>query len=105
MGSMPMPANAMTPDEMLRAYAERKRSVSGPGYHMTQIASLPMMAIEIPGSPMSSSQQQHGVGVMSQNTGGSIRSLTGQGFGNRANSVAGESGSIGGAGSPYGGMF
>jgi len=104
MGSMPMPANAMTPDEMLRAYAERKRSVSGPGYHMTQIASLPVMAIDIPGSLMSSSQQ-HGVGVMSQNTRGSIRSLTGQGFGNRANSVAGESGSIGGAGSPHGGMF
>jgi len=104
MGSMPMPANAMTPDEMLRAYAERKRSVSGPGYHMTQIASLPVMAIDIPGSLMSSSQQ-HGVGVMSQNTRGSIRSLTGQGFGNRANSVAGESGSIGGARSPYREMF
>jgi len=104
MGSMPMPANAMTPDEMLRAYAERKKSVSGHGYHMTQITGLPMMTTEIPGSPMSSSQQQHGVGMMSQNTRGSVRSLTGQGFGNKANSVAGDSGSIGGAGSPYGRM-
>jgi hypothetical protein len=31
MGSMPMPANVMSPDEMLRAYAERKKGAVSPG--------------------------------------------------------------------------
>ena len=72
MGSMPMPANAMTPDEMLRAYAERKKSVYG--YPM---GSLPMMANEMAGSTMSLSQQEQQRGVSLHYTGGSVRSLTG----------------------------
>jgi len=67
-------ANAMTPDEMLRAYAERKKSVYG--YPM---GSLPMMASEMAGSTTSLSQhlQQQQRGVSLHYTGGSVRSLTG----------------------------
>ncbi|KAF5350063.1 hypothetical protein D9756_009291 [Leucocoprinus leucothites] len=115
MATMPMPASVMSPDEMLRAYAERKKSnttpvsVVGHGYNMTMapaIASPPMAAM---GLPMSMPMSPPPTGVMSpQSTGsGNVRSLTGYGHTKKQSVGVGQYGgarySIGDDEDPYGG--
>lgn len=51
--SMPMPASVMSPDEMLRAYAERKKTAGGaPISYPMPVASSPMSPTMVP-MPMS----------------------------------------------------
>lgn len=71
MASMPMPASVMSPDEMLRAYAERKKTGSGApiSYPMPAAVSSPMSPRMVP-IPMSPPMATSQLPMSPMNTGG-----------------------------------
>jgi hypothetical protein len=75
MAGMPMPASVMSPDEMLRAYAERRRTGTPAGVSTSPIG---FPRSPPPTTPMSPN-----------NTGGNMRSLTGMVSPNNTGSAAG----------------